>query len=97
MWTTYSLAYKRYVSPKCKMERWTTPLERLSVRPIGDMALIDIGNRSYLLYRVLSHPTTMALLSEDSRSRLDAINRLVHDTAYSDDGAASYDQIHQSF
>ena len=59
------------------------------------MALIDIGTRNYLLYLVLPHPTKMALLSEASRSRLDAINRLVHETAHSGDDAASYDQIHR--
>jgi hypothetical protein len=59
------------------------------------MALIEIGRRNYLLYLVLPHPVKMALLSEDSRAKLDAINRLSNETSFSGDGASNYDQNHR--
>lgn len=59
------------------------------------MALIEIGRRNYLLYLVLPHPVKMALLSEASRSKLDAINRRFNEKAYSGEGATNYDQIHR--
>ena len=59
------------------------------------MALIELGARNFLLYLVLPHPVKMALLSEASRARLDAINRLFNETAYSGEGASNYDQIHR--
>ena len=59
------------------------------------MTLIEIGRRNYLLYLILPHPVKMALLSEASRARLDAINRLFNATAYSGEGASNYDQIHR--
>jgi len=59
------------------------------------MALIEIGGRNFLLYLVLPHPLKMALLSESSRTRLDAVNRLFNETAYSGEGASNYDQIHR--
>ena len=51
------------------------------------MTLIEIGRRNYLLYLILPHPVKMALLSEASRARLDAINRLFNETAYSGESA----------
>lgn len=59
------------------------------------MALIEIGRRNYLLYLLLPHPVKMALLSEASRSKLDAINRHFNETVYSGEGARNYDQIHR--
>src|SRR5712664_1261732 len=59
------------------------------------MALIEIGGRNFLLYLVLPHPVKNALLSEASRAKLDAINRLFNETAYSGEGASNYVQIHR--
>ena len=59
------------------------------------MALIEIGSRNYLLYLVLPHPVKMAFLSETSRTKLDTINQLFNETAYSGEGASNYDQIHR--
>ena len=59
------------------------------------MALIELGGRNFLLYLVLPHPWKMALLSEASRARLDAVNRLFNETAYAGEGATNYDQIHR--
>ena len=59
------------------------------------MALIEIGSRNYLLFLVLPHPVKMAFLSETSRTKLDTINQLFNETAYSGEGASNYDQIHR--
>src|SRR5438445_1660340 len=59
------------------------------------MALIEIGSRNYLLYLVLPHPVKMAFLSETSRTKLETINQLFNETAYSGEGASNYDQIHR--
>src|SRR3989442_6966464 len=59
------------------------------------MALIEIGRRNYLLYLVLPHPMKTALLSKGSRAKLDTVNRLFNETAYSGEGASNYDQIHR--
>ena len=59
------------------------------------MALIEIGRRNYLLYLILPHHVKTALLSESSRAKLDTINRLFNETAYSGEGARNYDQIHR--
>jgi SAM-dependent methyltransferase len=58
------------------------------------VTLIEIGKRNYLLYLILSHPTKMALLSQDSRARLDRINAGFNDRVYSGEGATEYDRIH---
>ena len=58
------------------------------------MIRIDIGRRHYLLYLLLSHPRKMALLSPESRARLDEINRRFNETVYSGAGAVGYDAIH---
>jgi ubiquinone/menaquinone biosynthesis C-methylase UbiE len=55
---------------------------------------IEIGRRHYLLYLLLSHPAKTALLSRESRSRLDAINRGFNEFRYSGEGAEDYDRIH---
>jgi SAM-dependent methyltransferase len=59
------------------------------------MALIEIGRRNYLLYLVLPHLVKMALLSDASRAKLDAINRLSNETIFSGDGAVNYDLNHR--
>jgi ubiquinone/menaquinone biosynthesis C-methylase UbiE len=55
---------------------------------------IEIGQRNYLLYLLLSHPCKIALLSTASRDRLDRINRGFNERIYSGTGAADYDAIH---
>lgn len=56
---------------------------------------IEIGRRNYLAYLVLSHPAKIARLSNESRKRLDDINRAFNERIYSGDGAREYDQIHR--
>ena len=59
------------------------------------MSLIEIGGRNYLLYLVLPHPMKIALLSGESRARLDRINSGLNERAYSGEGAEEYDRIHR--
>jgi len=59
------------------------------------VSLIEIGERNYLLYLILSHPMKMALLSRDSKARLDRINTGFNERVYSGDGATDYDRIHR--
>src|SRR3989442_14053462 len=59
------------------------------------MSLIEIGGRNYLLYLVLPHPMKIALLSGESRARLDRINSGFNERAYSGEGAEEYDRIHR--
>src|SRR3989475_1487911 len=59
------------------------------------MALIEIGSRTPHLSPNLPHRVKTALLSESSRAKLDTINRLFNETAYSGEGASNYDQIHR--
>jgi len=56
---------------------------------------IEIGRRNYLAYLLLSHPAKIARLSNESRRRLDDINRAFNERIYSGDGAREYDQIHR--
>ena len=58
------------------------------------MIRIEIGQRNYLLYLLLSHPRKIALLSPASRARLDRINQGFNEAIYSGAGAAGYDAIH---
>jgi len=59
------------------------------------MIAIEIGQRHYLLYLLLPHPAKTALLTEDSRRRLDRINRAANEAIYSGDAAAAYDARHR--
>ena len=59
------------------------------------MKLIEIGERNYLLYLVLPHALKMALLSRESRARLDRINSGVNEHVFSGDRATEYDRIHR--
>jgi SAM-dependent methyltransferase len=56
---------------------------------------IEIGRRNYLLYLVLPHLSKTSLLTEDSRLKLDRINRLVNEAIHSGERATSYDQAHR--
>jgi ubiquinone/menaquinone biosynthesis C-methylase UbiE len=56
---------------------------------------IEIGRRNYLLYLVLPHRLKSRLLTPDSRTKLDRINRAFNETIYSGAGASAYDQIHR--
>lgn len=56
---------------------------------------IEIGRRFYLPYLLLAHPVKVALLSPQSRRRLDAINHAFNETIYSGAGATDYDRIHR--
>jgi ubiquinone/menaquinone biosynthesis C-methylase UbiE len=56
---------------------------------------IDIGRRHYLAYLLLPHPVKMRLLSQESRQRLDTINRAFNERIYSSEGATEYDRIHR--
>jgi SAM-dependent methyltransferase len=56
---------------------------------------IEIGGQNYLLYLILPHPMKMALLSADSRAKLDRINSGFNERIYSGDGATEYDRIHR--
>ncbi len=47
--------------------------------------LIEISRRNYFPYLVLPHPMKMALLSPESRQRLDRINRGFNEQIYSGD------------
>lgn len=58
------------------------------------MIRIEIGRQHYLLYLLLSHPRKMALLSPESRARLDEINQRFNEAIYSGPSAAGYDTIH---
>jgi len=59
------------------------------------MLTIEIGRRHYLLYLILPHPLKMALLSPESRRRLDVINQQFNANLYSGDGAEQYEAIHR--
>jgi SAM-dependent methyltransferase len=59
------------------------------------VALIEIGERNFLLYLVLPHPLKMALLSRESRAKLDRINSGFNQHAFSGDRAAQYDRLHR--
>ena len=59
------------------------------------MALIEIGGRNYLLYLVLPHRLKMALLSRESRAKLDRINSGFNEHAFSGERAAQYDRLHR--
>jgi ubiquinone/menaquinone biosynthesis C-methylase UbiE len=56
---------------------------------------IEIARRHYLLYLLLPHWAKVALLSPDSRARLDRINLAFNDAIYSGEGAEDYDRIHR--
>jgi ubiquinone/menaquinone biosynthesis C-methylase UbiE len=56
---------------------------------------IEIGRRHCLAYLLLPHPVKIALLSQESRRRLDAINRAFNERIYSSEGATEYDRIHR--
>lgn len=56
---------------------------------------IEIGRRHYLAYLLLPHRTKTALLSHESRERLDGINRAFNERIYSSTGAREYDRIHR--
>jgi ubiquinone/menaquinone biosynthesis C-methylase UbiE len=56
---------------------------------------IEIGRRHYLAYLLLPHRVKTALLSQESRRRLDAINRAFNERIYSSEGATEYDRIHR--
>jgi ubiquinone/menaquinone biosynthesis C-methylase UbiE len=57
--------------------------------------MIEIGRRHYLAYLLLPHRAKIALLSDESRQRLDAINRGFNERIYSSTGARDYDRIHR--
>ena len=59
------------------------------------MALIEIGRRNYLLYLVLPHRLKMALISPESRAKLDQINSGYNEHAFSGDRAEQYDRLHR--
>jgi ubiquinone/menaquinone biosynthesis C-methylase UbiE len=59
------------------------------------VSLIEIGGRNYLLYLILPHPMKVALLSRESRARLDRINTGFNERVYSGEGAKEYDRIHR--
>jgi ubiquinone/menaquinone biosynthesis C-methylase UbiE len=56
---------------------------------------IEIGRSHYLAYLLLPHPMKIALLSQESRRRLDSINRAFNERIYSSEGATDYDRIHR--
>jgi ubiquinone/menaquinone biosynthesis C-methylase UbiE len=56
---------------------------------------IEIGRRHYLAYLLLPHHVKLALLSPESRSRLDGINRAFNERIYSGTGATDYDRTHR--
>ncbi|HXJ80537.1 MAG TPA: methyltransferase domain-containing protein [Candidatus Methylomirabilis sp.] len=56
---------------------------------------IEIARRNYLLYLLLPHRTKMMLLTEDSRRKLDGINRETNEAIYSGEAATSYDRAHR--
>jgi ubiquinone/menaquinone biosynthesis C-methylase UbiE len=56
---------------------------------------IEIGRSHYLAYLLLPHPVKIALLSQESRRRLDSINRAFNERIYSSEGATEYDRIHR--
>jgi ubiquinone/menaquinone biosynthesis C-methylase UbiE len=56
---------------------------------------IEIGRRHYLAYLLLPHHVKLALLSPESRSRLDGINRAFNERIYSGPGASEYDRTHR--
>jgi ubiquinone/menaquinone biosynthesis C-methylase UbiE len=59
------------------------------------VSLIEIGGRNYLLYLIMPHPMKVALLSRESRARLDRINTGFNEQVYSGAGATEYDRIHR--
>lgn len=59
------------------------------------MIRIEIAERNYLLYLLLSHPAKIARLSPASRERLDRINRGFNESIYSGQGATAYDTAHR--
>lgn len=56
---------------------------------------IEIGRSHYLAYLLLPHSVKIALLSQESRRRLDSINRAFNERIYSSEGATEYDRIHR--
>lgn len=56
---------------------------------------IEIARRHYLAYLLLPHRVKIALLSDESRRRLDAINRGFNERIYSSAGAREYDRAHR--
>jgi ubiquinone/menaquinone biosynthesis C-methylase UbiE len=56
---------------------------------------IEIAQRHYLLYLLLPHPLKTALLSPQSRTRLDRINQAYNVEIYSGEGATAYDRTHR--
>jgi len=56
---------------------------------------IEIGARHYLLYLLLPHRIKHALLSPESRARLDAINRRAYETVFAGEAATGYDARHR--
>jgi ubiquinone/menaquinone biosynthesis C-methylase UbiE len=56
---------------------------------------IEIGRCHYLAYLLLPHRAKVALLSAESRRKLDAINRTFNEGMYSGEGAREYDRIHR--
>ena len=59
------------------------------------MALIEIGRRNYLLYLLLPHRLKMALISRESRAKLDQINSGYNEHTFSGDRAEQYDRLHR--
>jgi ubiquinone/menaquinone biosynthesis C-methylase UbiE len=75
-------------------------LSRLAARAVLAMRrpprlTIEIAQRHYLAYLLLPHPLKMALLSPQSRTRLDLINQTFNEEIYSGESATSYDRIHR--
>ena len=56
------------------------------------MSFIEIGGRNYLLYLILPHSMKVALLSRESRARLDRINPGFNEQVYSGEGAKEYER-----
>lgn len=56
---------------------------------------LEIGRRNYLAYLLLPHRAKTTLLPEDSRRRLDRINRGANETIDSGEDATSYDRAHR--
>jgi hypothetical protein len=55
------------------------------------VSLIEICGQNYFLYLILPHPMKMALLSRESRARLDRINTGFNERVYSGQGAKEYE------
>jgi hypothetical protein len=56
------------------------------------VSLIEIGGRTYLLYLILPYSMKVALLSRESRARLDRINTGFNEQVYSGEGAKEYER-----